>query len=380
MSRGYTILLFLSFMSSIVMGQNEKASKRVYRKAQRELKKIERTKRKEASGFSKIILPSVYYTPETRLAGGIAGIGYISNPNDSTVKTSKLIVAAIYTQNDQVILSGKGEFFLDKNDYFLAVQTGYFKYPYQFSGIGNSHSVDINEKYDSDFPRLGIQFTKRTREKLYLGLRYFYQNTSITKTVENGILENANVFGKQGGVVSGIGVSGTYDSRNFQLSPTNGWFATFYSQHDRKGTGSDFNFDSYVADVRRYLPFLKNHVLAFQFYNEFHFGRLPFNRIALLGGKERMRGYTEGVYRDLKMSVTQLEYRSRIYFNRIGFVLFGGVGSVGAAINDLGKKVHYSTGAGLRIALDPKNRVFIRIDVGIGDGVSGFYFDLGEAF
>lgn len=346
------------------------------------LRKIEREERRKNRKYKLLILPSVYYTPETRLAGGLSAFAVFKTNKKDTVhaKASKIIGAAIYTAEDQIILSAPYTIFLNQDRFLLKGQLGFFRYPFKYSGIGNNHSVKYAEDYNAYFSRVRIRAMQRIHPKIYAGGQFWYQNMTITEIKRGGLLDINNVSGAKGGVTSGLGLAFNLDTRDYQLSPTKGWLWDLSSLHNQSFTGSDFSYDSYQSDLRRYQPLLKKHVLAFQLYSEFHFGNPPFNQMALLGGQFRLRGYREGVYRDKKMIQSQLEFRSRVYFDFLSFVAFGGVGTVGNQLNNLGKEFHVAGGGGLRLWLDTKNRIFIRLDYGIGNQSNGFYVNLGQAF
>ena len=134
-------------------------------------------------------------------------------------------------------------------------------------------------------------------------------------------------------------------------------------------------------DARKYFSFNKK-VLALQGYYSGNFGdEIPIRSIATLGGSNRMRGYYEGRYRDKQVFVFQSEVRLPVY-KRFGAVVFGSLGDVGKTINDFSlSDLKYSYGGGLRFAVNKTEKLNIRIDYGIaGNGSSGLYFQLGEAF
>ena len=110
-------------------------------------------------------------------------------------------------------------------------------------------------------------------------------------------------------------------------------------------------------------------------------GDVPFNQLAQLGGVARMRGYFEGQYRDKTYAMTQVEYRIMPLFWRLGAVLFAGIGEVAGRFRDFDlAHLKVSVGAGLRYALDPAERIHIRVDAGVGPGTWGLAVNVLEAF
>jgi hypothetical protein len=125
----------------------------------------------------------------------------------------------------------------------------------------------------------------------------------------------------------------------------------------------------------------QNQVLAFQLFSFNNTGEVPIRSLAAFGGATRMRGYYEGRYKDL----CQLVYRE----NTVSLSIKGSAWWLLAVAGNVGKNawdyslsdLKFSCGAGLRIPLNKKEKLNLRIDYGIGQGKnSGFYLQLGEAF
>jgi outer membrane protein assembly factor BamA len=145
--------------------------------------------------------------------------------------------------------------------------------------------------------------------------------------------------------------------------------------------GSDFAFNRFSLDLRKYIRFSYSRCLALQTTFLFQSGDPPFWRMGLLGGSAEMRGYYLGRYRDRNMINLQAEYRWVPVLWRLGLVAFAGLGDVASTLGgfDLGSfKLAY--GLGLRFVFDPKQRLHLRLDFGFGKGTSGVYFTAGEAF
>ena len=372
------ILVLIGFFCTVAYGQR----KPKMMSSEKLMRKVRREERKATRKHRILILPSIYYTPETRLAGGLSAFGVFKTNKKDTVnaKTSKVIAAAIYTAEEQIILSAPYNLFLDQDRIVLSGRIGFFKYPFKYSGLGSNHPVDASEDYDSHFFRARVKMLRKLSNTLYLGGQYWYQNTTITAIKPNGLLDQSKVSGYAGSTTSGLGTSILYDSRTDQIDPHTGWFTEFSTLYNAEILGSNHEYNSYILDARHYIPIAKTGVLASQVYSEFHFGTIPFNQLALTGGQYRLRGYTEGIFRDKKMVEIQSEYRSKTYFNFLSYVLFVGAGTIGEKTKELGEKVFISGGGGLRLWLDMKQKIFVRLDYGIGDQTSGFYVNLGHTF
>jgi outer membrane protein assembly factor BamA len=189
------------------------------------------------------------------------------------------------------------------------------------------------------------------------------------------------VPGRDGYHISGFGGSFTYDTRNNAFSPDQGEMLQFYFNRFAHYFGSDYDYTNFVLDLRKFIMIYRHEVLAIQAYGFFNAGETPLRSLALLGGANFMRGYYQGRYRDKNLGIVQSEYRIPLFW-RFGATVFGDLGNVApnlAGINFQGIK--YSYGGGIRFALNPTEKLNLRLDYGIGEGKSnGFYFQLGEAF
>jgi outer membrane protein assembly factor BamA len=157
----------------------------------------------------------------------------------------------------------------------------------------------------------------------------------------------------------------------------------FYFDHFTRLLGSDYQYTNYVLDLRRFFRIHGAQVLAIQAYGTFNAGEVPLRSLAYLGGANSMRGYYAGRYRDKNGGVLQAEYRVPLFW-RLGVVGFGGIGNVGPRLEDINLvDLKWSYGGGLRVALNKKEKLNLRLDYGLGgfkSGSQGFYLQLGEAF
>jgi outer membrane translocation and assembly module TamA len=78
--------------------------------------------------------------------------------------------------------------------------------------------------------------------------------------------------------------------------------------------------------------------------------------------------------------VSQVEYRFPLFW-RLGMTAFAGAGDVFNNFQDLSlSRLKYSAGLGLRLLVNPKERVNIRLDYARGREGGYFYFSVSEAF
>jgi len=338
------------------------------------------TKAKEkTSGLT--FLPVLYYTPETKWAYGGGGLGYFRWIKDPGVaRPSNIKFIAVYTQKKQTNIELNPDFYL-KNGLHIQTKIQYSDFPDQYYGIGNWTTDDMEEHFASKFWKLSVEALKNVGASLNVGFQYFFDHTKLTKTKPGGLLELSTTPGSAGGIASGFGYFMTYDSRDSIFYPTAGSFHQFSAIFFGRALGSDFRFNRYHLEFRKYFRLSYSRCLAFQTRFLFQTGDPPFWRMGLLGGQESMRGYYLGRYRDKDLISLQAEYRWVPVFWRIGLAAFAGVGDVAATVGHfVPGRFKCTYGLGLRLVIDPKQRIHIRVDFGFAKNTSGVYFTAGEAF
>jgi outer membrane protein assembly factor BamA len=149
-----------------------------------------------------------------------------------------------------------------------------------------------------------------------------------------------------------------------------------------KPLGSDFEFNDYLLDLRRYFKITEGHLITVQIYGNFTGGNPPFYEMPRLGGSVTMRGYYEGRYRDRYFVTAQSEYKTWLVRKwKLFIVLFGGLGDVAYNFSDFTlREFKFSYGFGLRYIFDEKERLTVRADFAFGKNSSGVYFAIQEAF
>jgi len=108
-------------------------------------------------------------------------------------------------------------------------------------------------------------------------------------------------------------------------------------------------------------------VLALNWRSRYTFGEPPFTSLLPLGTSLDLRGLKFGQFRDFYVNYFLAEYRYKLYLKKkptpLGFVAWGGVGSIGPSFNDaLFKRVLPSVGIGVRFEVQP--RLNMRADFG----------------
>ena len=339
----------------------------------------EAAKKEKTSGLT--FLPVIFYTPETKWAFGGGGLYYFRVTDDPEVsRPSNIKFIAVYTQRKQTNFELNPDFYLAKG-YHIQANIQYSDFPDQFYGIGSLTTDSMEEPFTSRYWKLNVEALKKIRGPLNVGFQYFFDSTKLTEVKDGGRLESPDTTGSAGGTVSGLGYFMTYDSRDSIFYSTSGSFHQASATAFNRSLGSDFKFQRFFLELRKYFRFSFAHCLALQTRFLLQTGDPPFWRMGLLGGQEIMRGYYLGRYRDKDMIALQAEYRWVPVFWRLGLAAFAGLGEVAATLGgfDLGR-LKYTYGLGLRFVIDSKQRLNLRLDFGFGKNTSGVYFTAGEAF
>ena len=330
---------------------------------------------------SLVVLPYMFYSPETEIAIG-AGSIYSFRPsgNKKDVRPSNIKFALTYTQRKQSIISFIPEvYFKNEHFYFSGFYT-YYKYPDKFWGIGNNTPSAAEEDFTPNLLRTFTNFQFRIFDGLYFGPRFQYESIDLVKTEENSLLQSGTILGSEGGRASGFGYLLTFDTRNNIYFPSSGQFHQIYSVFYRSSFGGAYHFNFHSFDLRKYIP-VGVSVLAFQTYNVIVTGTPPFQMYPLMGGTNWMRGYYLGRYRDKNMATFQAEFRFPLTW-RFGAVGFLGLGNVAENVNQFRiNKFKTSMGFGFRFIFDAQEKINARLDFGFsGEGDFGLYAMVVEAF
>lgn len=329
------------------------------------------------------IFPAISYAPNTSLQIGAVGIWVLKNKDNSQStfqRQSTITPYFVYTLKKQSIAVVNLDYYLPSGQN-LNTSIRYYNFPDSYFGIGNDTDPDISEKYANRFFQIEGQFLHPMSEKLFVGGAFDAHFTSIESKIPGGLLEMDDPIGVDGGNLFGIGPSFRYDTRDYTIYPTKGYFISSRLMYNGV---ADFDYFSYLLDVRRYISIVNDeNILAFQFRSQLTFGdEVPFYKLPVLAGDERLRGIANAsLYRDRQMMYTQVEYRRPLFW-RFGMTLFAGIGDVAHELNDFNaSELKYVAGIGGRLAVIPERKLNIRLDLGFGrGGQNGIYVGISEAF
>jgi len=332
----------------------------------------------EEDQFSIYPFPFILISPETELGIGEVTLFTFRFKNDlKSSRMSQFQIGFTYTQLNQLLFYVPFQLYY-KDDSFG--QLGYYRFSYFFYGIGSDAKDEDEELYDVNFPRVNVNVLQEIKPSWYFGLKYKMESHDIKEREDEGQLSNNRITGSNGGTISALGLISIFDDRNNYNFPSSGNLLEVTFLPNLKAFGSDFNFSRLSVDYSKYLSVNEN-IFAFNLFAVSVIGDAPFNELAFIGGRDKMRGYYEGRFRDNNLLMGQAEYR-RIIYKNFGLVLFTGFGAVADDYSNFDlTEVKPSGGLGLRYRFDEEDKLNIRMDVGFGEnGNSGVYLTLGEAF
>ncbi len=332
-----------------------------------------------------ILAPVLSYSPETNFAFG-TGAKYLFKFNGSGPETrvSNMPISLQYTLNKQFFLFSGFEVFTNQEKWIIKGNVLFQNYPRLYYGLGSNTAKSTEEQYDYNQFLLEPIFLKQMFYKyLFIGAGVRYNLIYNTYIKPGGLLSRNKPEGYNGSTSVGTEVAVLFDSRTNILNAQDGWFFEFTHGLYDKILGGTNKFNLTRFDLRHYFNVsTKNKdVLAFQFFGRFSRGDLPFSEYSFFGGKDIMRGYTEGRFVDRDILATQVEYRKKFKNSRWGLVGFAGTGDVYSNVNRFQfKNLKPNAGAGARFSIDKEENLNLRFDIGFGKQTRGFYLGIAEAF
>lgn len=326
--------------------------------------------------------PLVSYANETHLALGGFGV-YFFRLGDAPAESrpSYVATAVEYTTRGQALFDLLPELWWDHESWLVTGQISYYRFPDSFFGIGNDTRPENEERFLFNTFSTRFDLRRRITGPLFVGLRQELQAHSVEEPAPNGFFARGGIPGQEGGVRSGAGPMLILDSRDNTLATHSGLYYLASLVTFQPWTGSDYAYTRFILDARHYYTWRERHTLAVQLYASLADGDVPFQAMALIGGRTLMRGYFEGRFRDRNLLMAQAEYRLMPLIWRFGVVAFATVGEVAPTMREFRwERLHWTVGAGLRFALNPAERIHLRFDAGVAADSWGLYANVLEVF
>jgi hypothetical protein len=327
--------------------------------------------------FAGLALPAKDPESGFYVNGGIITV-FKTDKKDSTLRASNLYVYGLYSQLHQYRISTGGDIFTKNEKYYLNGWYYYSYVPELYFGTGNDVSPKNKEFISYRIWYLNTNILRKVYKKLFTGITYNFENFYSMKFPKDGIADKTKPKGINGYTISAPGIRIRYDSRDNILSSRTGLFVDVSYNLFKPAFGSNFNFDQFSFDARKFLNLTpkKYNILGFNFVVKHSAGNVPFRYLSNISA----RGYHPNMYRDNSLVSLQGEYRFRIW-NWFGASLFGGASEVASSFDKMNlKNIRENYGGGFRFRIFKKNNMYMRIEYGRSSNTSNYYLSFNDAF
>jgi hypothetical protein len=336
-------------------------------------------------------VPILMSNAETGVQGGALVIRFL-NPGDTLNKSSTIGFAARLSQKGQVEVNLFPEWYLGSNLYHIAADVNYIRWPADYYGLGNGSDIpkDSADGYLAQGVNGSVTAERAWFRNFSAGPQALFNYEDIAPEGKQGLLTDT-VPGQNGGLTAGLGGVMTYDGRDAVYWARRGAYLRAKAVWYRGEWGSDFDYDSYCLEARQFLPLFATGALGLSATLQLKDGDVPFRELSTADGDHNLRGLVRGKYRDRHLLLLQAEYKSYLpdygwlshpwFRNRLGYAVFAEAGQVAHAVRDFAwEEFRPAYGVGLRYALNPAQRMNIRVDVGFVDGSVAPAINIKEAF
>lgn len=334
-------------------------------------------KNKQHKKFDFSVIGGPHYSSAVGLGLGLMASGLYYPANDTLVPPSNVTLFGDVATSGFCLIGVSGNNLFKGDRYRLNYKMYLYSFPTLFYGVGYENGLDKDHKssYKRFQSRMQATFLFRIAKALFAGPQLSWDYVHGTNA------EHPAYWNGQDMTISSFspGLSLTYDSRDNLTAPYKGIYVNVNQRFFIKGLNKTYHFNSTDVTANFYTPVWKGGVLAAQLHGLFNYGgQVPWFQMAMVGGNSSMRGYFEGRYRDKNMLDGQIELRQHIW-KRHGVVMWAGAANIFPETKAIRfKKTLPNFGFGYRWEF--KKRVNIRLDYGFGRHISGFLFNINEAF
>lgn len=343
----------------------------------------------QARATERIIVPIVFYTPDTGIAGGASVIWVKPYEEARQPRTDSLNTFIFLTQKGQSMFATSANQYWGQGNWLFTPSISLGRSNDSHYDFGGTASERTLEKYESEFIKLKLGLGYQLWPDSFLGPelvleRVRYTDLKTATDLDAYLKQQAEPYAQR---LHGLGLRLQRDTRDNRFYPTQGVLSQFALRRFDTSLGSDFDYDRFELEHRRYIAMGEASVLALQAKIDLAQGQTPYTDLPTLGGANSLRGVLKDRYRDQMALSTQIEWRQRMA-GRWGYALFMGAGDVFSGIDHTHfDSLKYALGAGVRYALSDQERINLRLDLGYGgalgsaeaDGMN-MYIQITEAF
>lgn len=325
------------------------------------------------------IIGGPHYASDTGVGLGlVASALYSTDRSDSTLELSNASLYSDVSSKGFLMIGLRGNTFLPRKRYRLDYCLYVYTFPSYLWGFSypESDNDDNKSKYSRTKFEVMARFLMPLNRYSYLGPIARYQYVHAYKLKDHA----PTLLGGRPLTVSdvSVGVSYTFDTRDFMLNASRGWFVQADLTANPTFLGNNNTYWSGELQVATYRRAWRGAILAGELHTRQSVGSVPWPMLSDVGSSNRMRGYYEGRYRDKNVVDAQVELRQHIW-HRNGLVVWLGAAEV---FPDYGRlrfrRILPNAGVGYRWQF--KKGVNVRLDYGFSRNGTGFIFNINEAF
>ena len=289
---------------------------------------------------------------------------------EETVSKNIFYITSEYSQKKQYSLKFEPEIRLLNGLYTISAKLKYKYWPSNLYGIGNDNNKNNSEKFTPNEFSFILDWQRRISDNFNISLIYNFSKYEIEKMEEYGLLDAGSIPGSDGGMNSGLGWQVSYNRRDNEFYPTKGGLYSFQIMSFNRRIGSNFDYDKYNLDLRKYFSISETQVIALQGYFSIINGDPPFYQMSYLD--DHMRGVTANLFIERHAAIIRTEYRvfpwQYGFRKRLGFVVFVETGQVTHEFNEFAiENVKLNYGFGFRFSVLLEDRLNICFDIGFGE-------------
>ncbi len=333
--------------------------------------------------------PAVGYSLQTKAAATLTGnIVFRASPNS---KISAITTSMGYTERRQFTIPIVSNIWTADNRWLFVGDSRFYVYPQSTYGLGSSSDTSARQHMSYNLLRISEVALKRISGNFFLGAGYRlsdHWDIDFRKPKNGGTSAFETYGATKQSLSSGISINALYDSRDFSVNASSGFYGAIEYYNFMHVLGSNSNWQSVVIDLRKYFRFPagSDNVIAFWSYDWLVLGGKPpyldlpstsWDTYSTTG-----RGYIQGRFRGAQMVYLESEYRFKITTNGLlGGVVFLNGESFSAEPGTRLQTIQPGFGPGLRIKLNKASKTNLDIDYGFGSQASkGLFLTVGEVF
>jgi len=337
-----------------------------------------------------VVVPLVFYTPETGGAGGATAVLFRPRQLATGAEgTDTLSLVGFYTAESQYLAALSGRAYLADGRWLIANSTTLSEFPRDYYGQGPLARQDDEESYTALRRSNSLRLQRWVGGPWYAGVRWDAARYDLEDVDADGKVDRYYQERElpRENRLHGVGATVSQDTRSGPFFPTSGSRTEMAAVAFPESLGADEAFGVIELDHRHYFGIGERHAVALQFVGEYAGDHAPLPLQPRLGGST-LRGFYEGRYIDNVLLAGQAEWRFPIAGRWQG-AAFAGAGDVFPRLSEASSEhLKYGVGGGLRYVLVPDAGIHLRLDFARGyargdaedgDGLA-VYFNLGEAF